>query len=136
MAQNSDINVDVNAGLAGSFQEINRFDHVRSFDFADGPEGRSIEGRRACYVEGVVVAIVPRGEDFQTASGGVTFHDCDRYAIRVTRRVFRGFPRAEFETFVFPPVNGTMTWADGVTNGVERVSLGVEHACKANENMV
>ena len=101
---------------------ITLFDHVRSFDFADRPEGRSIEGSRACYAEGVVVAIVKRGETFPVPGvGEVAFHDCDHYAIKVTRRVFRGEARAEFEAFVFPPVNGTMTWDDEVTNGVERV---------------
>ena len=67
---------------------INLYDHVRSFDFPQFGDHRALEGEHACYAEGVVVAIVKRGEVFPQAGGA--FHDCDRYAIKVTRKVFRG----------------------------------------------
>jgi hypothetical protein len=69
---------------------------VRSFDF----ESRDLDGERACYVEGEVVEV------------GVVLEGCQRYRIRVDKRVFGGKvltgPRVEKE--VFPPVNGTASW--------------------------
>lgn len=101
-------------------------DRVRSFDFArpGTDDGRDLEGERACYMEGVVEAIVR--ED----GHGVRFPDCDRYRIRVDRIVFAGheqtpespmwayrFPPGE-DPLVFPPVNGTPTMG-GTCDGVE-----------------
>lgn len=90
--------------------EINVGDSVRSFDF----DSHDLTGDRACYVEGVVEAIVK-------------MEGCDRYAIRMTRRVFAGveqaaqwWPRREDGMF-YPPVNGTKKLFGGVTNGVEKI---------------
>ncbi len=110
--------------------------HVRSFDFAQGPrkdgqpcdlwaaaDGRDIEGDRACYVEGVVCAIIPAGERFDTPDpGGFIYPEsCDRYAIRVTRKVFSGKVTDDRQTWACPPVNGTPTSLGRVMNSVEVV---------------
>jgi hypothetical protein len=95
---------------------------VRSFDFPDSPE------RALHYVEGKVVAILKVGEVFAFEDDrGIRqepqFHDCDRYAIRVSAKARSGV-RTEIEEtrFVFPPLNGTRSWLGGVTNGVEVVA--------------
>ena len=95
-------------------------DKVRSFDFADAYEnddgetvviGRDVEGKRACYVEGVVTAV-------QRGSYGM-----EQYVIEVTRDMFSG---AESDRrvgkVVHPPVNGTPKMLGGVTDYVELVS--------------
>ena len=90
-------------------------DRVRSFDFADGDYGRDLTGERACFVEGVVTDItrmIP-GEDGFLMNAG-----CDRYVIAVERQVFGGKVVFGADT-VYPPVNGTPTWGDRVTNCVE-----------------
>jgi len=80
---------------------------VRSFDFADGPEGRSLAGEHACYVEGVVTG-------FERLEG------CDRYEIKVTRDIFGGKEESRrVGATIYPPVNGTPTWTGRVTDGVE-----------------
>ena len=82
---------------------------VRSFDFADGPDGRSLAGERACYVEGVVTG-------FERMEG------CKRYRILVDRDVFGGVEENfRVGALIYPPVNGTPTWMGGVTNSVEVV---------------
>ena len=83
---------------------------VRSFDFARGDSGRDLAGERACYVEGVV-------EGFKEVEG------CERYVIRVDRKVFGGEEEDILGRFphVYPPVNGTPTSLGGVCNGVELV---------------
>ena len=83
---------------------------VRSFDFTGpGEYGRDLEGERACYVEGEVVA-------FDHLQG------CPRYRILVDRDVFGG---KEEETrlgdLVYPPINGTPTWGGNITNYVEAI---------------
>lgn len=91
-------------------------DSVRSFDFADGKFGRDLVGERACYIEGTVVDItrmVPGEDGFLMDAG------CDRYVIAVDKRVFGGeVVKAEASTF-YPPVNGTPTWGERVTDCVE-----------------
>ncbi len=85
--------------------------HVRSYDFPD------LDGmKRSCYVEGIVEAIGQVPE----VSG------CDRYTIRITRRVWKnqeddGWKQGkEFPTgYAHPPVNGTNSWLGGVTGGVK-----------------
>lgn len=83
--------------------EIKPGDRVRSYDF---------EGRRDCYVEGVVVEIVERG-------------GCDRYAINVERIVFAdkspSLGRANLGN-IYPPVNGTPKLFGGICNGVEKLA--------------
>ena len=79
-------------------------DTVRSYDFEFG---RDIN---PCYVEGEVM----RMGKFEL------FHfDCDRYSIRVTKRVFDGEECELREDYVYPPVNGTETLFGNKTNGVE-----------------
>jgi len=72
-----------------------------------------VEGEDACYAEGVVCAFIPGGERFVPPDDPEDFvlpSGCDRYAIRVTRRVFRGEEIAfDRERWVAPPVNGTMS---------------------------
>jgi len=83
---------------------------VRSFDFAqDDGFGRDLEGDRACYVEGEVVG-------FEHIEG------CKRYRILVDRDVFSGKEEdRRLGRLVTPPINGTPTWSDQVTNYVEVV---------------
>lgn len=91
-------------------EEIKVGDHVRSFDFALGPvSNKDLTGEHACYVEGVV-------EDIEF------FRGCERYKIRVTRRVFGGIDREDKEDYVYPPVNGTSMVLGGVTNCVEKIA--------------
>ena len=102
---------------------------VRSFDFSRTLEsgqttGRDIHGEHACYAEGVLCAIIPMGEQFvpdDEPDNPILPSSCDRYAIRVTRRVFGGavLPKNQSETWVAPPVNGTPSWTGRVTNSVE-----------------
>ena len=89
-------------------EEITVGTTVRSFDFVGN---REVYGLRACFVEGEVV-------DFRKVEG------CDRYVIRVTRRVFGGVEQEDFSQQVIPPVNGTPTLFGGVTDGVEALSEG------------
>lgn len=94
-------------------------DKVRSFDFADGDFGRDLTGERACYVEGFVVDItrmVPAEDGFLMDAG------CDRYVIEIERQVFGGEEVDEPLDRVYPPVNGTPTWGDRVTNCVEVIN--------------
>ena len=82
---------------------------VRSFAFADGPDGRALEGERACYVEGTVMAI-------EEVRG------CNRYRIFVDRDVFGGKESDNrVGNEVFPPINGTPTLFSGNTDFVEIV---------------
>ena len=70
-------------------------DRVRSFDFDGSPGGRDLEGERACYVEGVVEALVK-------------VEGCLRYKIRVERDVFGGEESTtRVGRYCHPPVNGT-----------------------------
>jgi|TARA_R110000824_G_scaffold351344_9_gene538395 hypothetical protein len=80
-------------------------DRVRSFDFA---HARDISGERACYVEGVVEALVEQ-------------EGCPRYVIRVDLDIFRGCQGAQDRvgTVVYPPTNGTPKSFGGVTDFVE-----------------
>ena len=90
--------------------EIRVGDHVRAYDFPDVPGMKT-----TCYVEGVVEAIgrIPEAPD------------CDRYTIRITRRVWKGqedegWQTKEFPTGrAYPPVNGIPSWLGGATNGVK-----------------
>lgn len=84
-------------------------DQVRSFDFCDGPYGRSLSGDRACYVEG-------RVEELVVVEG------CLRYRIAVDRDVFGGEESdRRVGREVFPPVNGTPTLFGDATDFVEIV---------------
>ena len=82
-------------------------DRVRSFDFANS---RDVDGERACYVEGVL-------EGFKEVEG------CQRYVIRVDRKVFGGQEEDILGRFkyVYPPANGTPTPFGGLTCFVELV---------------
>ncbi len=76
-------------------------DKVRSYDF---------EGRKDCYVEGVVCAIEP-------------LEGCDRYVITTVNRVFAGEPVYRSGELVYTPVNGTrFAGSDRVTNFVEKIA--------------
>ncbi len=81
---------------------------VRSFDFA--PHNRETEGEHACFVEGVVTGI-KKTEGF-----------CDRFVIKVERRVFAGEESTDLGWEAFPPVNGTPSLFSGPTNGVEVIN--------------
>lgn len=88
-------------------------DRVRSFDFLDR---KDLEGDRACFIEGRVVAIT----DPDTHP---RFQDCARVQIQVERRVFGGrVCEPQDGEMVFAPVNGTAIWGgDTRTNQVERI---------------
>lgn len=91
--------------------KIEKGSRVRSFDFPS----RDLEGERACYVEGTVVQ-VGRFPEFR--------RDHDRYKIRVEREVFGGEEHTDFQVgaaFVYPPVNGLMTWGNRYTDGVHKI---------------
>jgi len=101
--------------------EIQIGDKVRSFDFP----GRDLTGERACYVEGIVVAIAPRP---RPCMDGI-----ERYHIRITARVFGGIrkePReilAEYRRgLALPPVNGTRQYLGNPTDGVEKIDPDAE----------
>jgi hypothetical protein len=84
--------------------EIKVGDKVRSFDF----EGRrNLTGERACYIEGVVMG-------FREIEG------CQRYEIKLTRRVFGG-EDGPFAGTMYPPVNGTSTLFGDTTDGVVKI---------------
>jgi len=87
---------------------INPGDRVRSFDF----DSRDITGERACYVEGVVVAVLPDALCPETMPMV--------YEIKVDRQVVGGreADHAVGKT-VYPPVNGVPKLFGGVTDGVE-----------------
>ena len=73
---------------------------VRSYDF---PHARD------CYVEGVV-------EGFSSLEG------CERYKIRVDRKVWAGEEVDNpYRGHVYPPVNGTPKLFGGICDGVELV---------------
>lgn len=127
-----------------TIHEIDEDDRVRSFDFASysprlGVYGVSVDGdgpdRGACYCEGVVAQIMERGEvvtvlDENGVEVDVSWNDCDRYLIRVTRRVFNGVECSDHPRFIFPPVNGTRTLG-GYTFGVQPVGLSIDEAQQA-----
>ena len=73
---------------------------VRSYDFARD---------RECYVEGIV-------EGFERLEG------CERYKIRVERKVWAGEECGCNNGYVYPPLNGTPRLFGGECNGVELVS--------------
>ena len=105
-------------------------DRVRSFDF----DAKDLEGDRANYVEGIIYEIT----DHKTHE---FFCDCDRYKVRVYRRVWQGerlwAPQEPKESssgtfqgnlstdseaeYVYPPVNGTPTWKGGKTDKVQLI---------------
>lgn len=101
-------------------------DLVRSHDF---PWNHDDPSRPACFMEGIVVDVLPAGESFSVGEESVRFHDCDRYIIRTTRQVFSGDEMEPSAPCVFPPVNGTPSLfglgADQ-TFGVEKIQEAVE----------
>ena len=76
---------------------------VRSFDFH---YMRDLDGPRSCYMEGVVTGI-------EKVRG------CDRYIIKVDRCIEGGEEIKDFPPEICPPVNGTPTTSDRITDGVE-----------------
>jgi hypothetical protein len=84
---------------------ISTGDRVRTFDFPDAT--RATEGEHACYYVGTVEDIVQA-------------HHGEAYKIRVDSRVFAG-ERADFDLYVYPPINGRPKRFGGVTDGVELV---------------
>ena len=92
--------------------EVKVGDRVRSFDF----DGRDLTGEKACFIEGDVVAI-----------GRPPWCECDRYIVRVAKRIAGGREVnkpavTEGEDLVFPPVNGgTPKLFGGVCDGVVRI---------------
>ena len=86
-------------------------DRVRSFDFSGSPDGHSLSGDCACYVEGQVEELVE-------------VEGCLRYRILVERDVFGGEEEStRVGRYMHPPVNGTPRLIGGasVTNFVELV---------------
>jgi hypothetical protein len=101
-------------------------DPVRSFDFSS----RALEGKSACYYEGVIAGIAKRNEEttVKTRIRGECIEekpflctDCDRYIIRVTRQVWRGEMQLDHRKFIMPPVNGTRKLLGGVMRTVEPI---------------
>jgi hypothetical protein len=89
--------------------DININDTVRSFDFSSMPGGLDIEGKDACFIEGIV-------EGFTEVEG------CMRYDIAATRRVFNGVEKdIEQDLRVYPPLNGTPTMMGRICNGVFQI---------------
>ncbi len=81
-------------------QEIKVGDKVRSYDFVtDG------EANAGCYVEGKVVAI-----------------ENNTYKILVNKRVFSNEEKeVTGEGYIYPPINGTMSFMGGETCGVQKI---------------
>jgi hypothetical protein len=101
-------------------------DPVRSFDF----RSRELEGKHACYYEGVIAGIAKRNEEttVKTRIRGECIEekpflctDCDRYIIRVTRQVWQGEMQLDHRKFIMPPVNGTRRLLGGFTRTVEPI---------------
>ena len=69
-------------------------DSVKSFDFPDHYRFNVADEVGDCFVQGIV-------------EGVKMIEGCDRYVIKVYRRVFGGKECDEFEDYVYPPVNGT-----------------------------
>jgi hypothetical protein len=98
-------------------------DRVRSYDFPmlpGIPGNLAAEGVTACFVEGVVVDILPAGVPHPEAN--MQFATV-RYVIRCTRRVRSGaYNHNEVGMLFFPPLNGTpdKVWG-GITSGVVRL---------------
>lgn len=98
--------MNVDELMSGAFEgvkpqtDIALGERVRSYDFA---------GNFDCYAEGVVESTTERMEG------------CERYSIRVDRRVFGGKVVDAEATHVFPPLNGTPTMMGKVTNFVVRI---------------
>lgn len=81
-------------------------DKVRSFDFAMGDYGRDIHGERACYVDGIVIAI---GDSPGCAT------NCPHYHIEVGRDVFGGIEQMHrVGDIVYPPVHADFGKRSGV----------------------
>jgi hypothetical protein len=76
-------------------------ERVRSYDFS---------GIRDCYAEGVVEAITDPMEG------------CQRYMLRIEKRVLEGRIVPVDDEYVYPPVNGTPSTFGRVTNFVERIA--------------
>ena len=92
-------------GKTRSNLQITVDDKVRSFDF----ENRDLTGERACYVEGTVIGF----EDWA---------DCTRYAIKADRRVWGGKEiKDDIGHTFYPPINGTRTWLNRLTDYVELI---------------
>ena len=91
-------------------------DTVRSYDFAEGPYGRDLDGERACYVEGTVVEIITAGDDDRELQPGVTY-----YNIACHLRVWGGERKATDET-VYAPINGTPTMLGRTLTGVTQIA--------------
>ncbi len=96
-------------------RQIQVGDIVRSFDFPD--HNRDLTSPLACFVDGEVVDI----GRFDFGYVGSGSRSCDRYQIRVIRRVFGGADEPFADEFVYPPVNGTRRYLGGVTDGVELI---------------
>lgn len=72
-------------------------DNVRSFDFAMGEFGRDLEGDRATFIEGTVIAI----DDAPGCAVG-----CLHYHIEVTRDVCIGIEETRrIGDIVYPPID-------------------------------
>lgn len=90
-----------------SHEDIKVGDRVMSFDF----DSRDLEGERACYQIGTVVAFVEMFDGFSVL---------ERYQIEVTEVVFSGEHKTLDETrTIFPPINGTPKAFGGECDGVE-----------------
>ena len=90
---------------------LNVGERVRSFDF----DSRALEGKSACFVEGVIEGI-GKFED------GL---DCERYKIKVDRQVYAGEElvgeRSLVGFYVFPPKNGVRKLFGGECNAVVKI---------------
>ena len=82
-------------------------DKVRSFDFGD----RDLEGKRACYIEGIVEAI-GKFLDFQS---------CEVYKDKCTKKDFGGEVRENHEEHYYPPKNGTTMMIGGKCDFVTKI---------------
>lgn len=98
-------------------REVRVGDRVRAFDFADseGRWGFGLEGEdeRACYAEGVVVAIGP----FSGEAGSYDAYEIVCYKDVGAGKVRNG-PYSRVGLRVFAPVNGVPKSFGGFCNGV------------------
>ena len=83
-------------------------DKVRSFDF----DSHEVEGRDACYVEGVVESI----EGHPMGGGG------EYVKFLITKKIFSGKERTgSVGEFNWVPQNGQETWTGKLTNHIVKI---------------
>ena len=88
-------------------EETTTKDIVETIEFGDKVKSFDFESVDDCYYEGLVTG-------FGMVEG------CQRYTVRVSKKVWKGGEIDSPVKFIYPPVNGTPSW-DGETNCVKKI---------------